>query len=393
MNTNKTRAKMSTNQNTCASKEYTWAHAPNPGTYINSVAISGDGSKAVGGTFYHGYGGRNKSASEYNDFGIYCYSNLGELLWSDVFEGWQGVYWVDISNDGKYAASGGWYSSNPYSGFISAFDADSGKKLLQHSTQTRVNKVQLTSDGSSLIAGAESLYLFTLKEGKYELTDTYKLTGKSNEVISCSISGDGTWVIFSDYSGCVYLLQNKNGKLTEKGKWLLTCGGFCHTMQITSNGDWFIAGGSKGCFYLFETSNFATDPKPYWSYQISSKEALYGVAVSSDGKYAAALSNDGDAGLAYLIETVGTTPVLKWKFNTLRNPNSCTFDGAANYLTIADGHPDGTPGHFYLLNIKEKKCEWMYTTKTTMSWPMQISEDGSGIIAGSDNSNIYYFTP
>ncbi|MGD8779143.1 MAG: WD40 repeat domain-containing protein [Ignavibacteria bacterium] len=384
---------MNNNDSTCANKNFKWAHVPNHGTYINSVAISADGNKAVGGTFFHSYNGRKKNGtSEYNNFGTYCYARSGELLWSDVFKGWQGVYWVDISTDGNFAASGGWYSSSPVKGFVRGYNAVTGEKILDHPTNIRVNKVALSADGASLIAGAESLYLFTLQNNAYELTDTYKLDNNSAEVISCSISGDGTWMIFSDYSGCIYLLKNEGGKFTEKGKWKLACGGFCHTLQITPNGEWFAVGGADGYFYSFNTEDFIANQKPYWSYQISSKESLYGIAISNDGQNVAAICNDGDAGLVYLVQTVNKTPVLKWEFYTLRNPNSVSFDGEANYITVADGHPDGVPGHFYLLNIKEKKCMWFYTSGN-MNWPMEISEDGTGIIAGSDDSHIYYFTP
>ena len=60
----------------------------------------------------------------------------------------------------------------------------------------------------------------------------------------------------------------------------------------------------------------------------------------------------------------------------------------------ADGYPDATPtkpspGHFYLFD-KSGKSLGSYTTNN-MSWPMQISSDGSAIAAGSDDSRVYYF--
>ncbi|MCA1626555.1 MAG: hypothetical protein LC742_01120 [Acidobacteria bacterium] len=55
-------------------------------------------------------------------------------------------------------------------------------------------------------------------------------------------------------------------------------------------------------------------------------------------------------------------------------------------------HPDGTPGHFYLFDRASGKQLWAFETDN-MSWAMQLSADASGIVAGSDNGNVYYFTP
>jgi hypothetical protein len=85
----------------------------------------------------------------------------------------------------------------------------------------------------------------------------------------------------------------------------------------------------------------------------------------------------------------------------LRNPNSAAFNTAHRLLAVADGHPDGTPGHFYLYeNVgrsllpppSRASLRWQFTTNN-MSWPIAISAAGNAIVAGSDDTNIYYFTP
>jgi len=58
-------------------------------------------------------------------------------------------------------------------------------------------------------------------------------------------------------------------------------------------------------------------------------------------------------------------------------------------VTAADGYPDGKPGDFYLFKADGTKVGRYKTAN--MSWPMQISSDGSGIAAGSYDSYIYYF--
>ena len=68
------------------------------------------------------------------------------------------------------------------------------------------------------------------------------------------------------------------------------------------------------------------------------------------------------------------------------------LDAKGKYVTVADGYPDGTPGDFYLFDGATGNQLWQYTTKN-MNWPMFISSDGTGIVAGSDLGSVYYFTP
>ncbi|MDA8527310.1 hypothetical protein N9K67_00775 [Opitutaceae bacterium] len=89
-----------------------WSHAPQPGNYVNSVAVSGDGATVVGGTFKHTYSaaavarprqtpgpdGQAAASTATADYGVYCYNGSGGALrWSDVFNAYEGVYWVAVS--------------------------------------------------------------------------------------------------------------------------------------------------------------------------------------------------------------------------------------------------------------------------------------------------------
>ncbi|MBI2498437.1 MAG: hypothetical protein HYV75_11170 [Opitutae bacterium] len=145
-------------------KQPVWKISPSGGKYyINSVAVSADGGRVVGGTYYHVYGsselrrgpaGRpaagGATSPDDGTFGVYCYSGSGQPLWQDEFAGWQGVYWVALSADGTRAAAGGFMSATAPQGFIRAYAAaNQGSLLLSRPTQQRVNQVALSGDGSS----------------------------------------------------------------------------------------------------------------------------------------------------------------------------------------------------------------------------------------------------
>ena len=67
------------------------------------------------------------------------------------------------------------------------------------------------------------------------------------------------------------------------------------------------------------------------------------------------------------------------------------MDATGRYVTVTDGTPAGTAGDFYLFGGKDGTLLWSYKL-SNMSWPMEISADGTGIAAGADNSELYYFS-
>ena len=402
-----------------AAKNPVWKISPSNGKYfVNSVAVSADGGRVVGGTFYYKYSttqsrhksGRNPVAadvtSETGTFGTYCYDQSGHLLWKNEFAGWQGIYWVAISADASRAASGGWFSESPKAGFVRGFDARSGKLLLDYRTKTRVNQVVLSRDGTWLVSAAETLVLFRFDAGTggYVKSDEFTPAAAphggtgAGGVVSVGISADGGTVIFADYAGHLGVFANTAGKLKLRQQWTLPSS-FSHMVALTADGNAFAAGGASGSFYLCNTAKFVADGKPTYTYNTGLAEAVYGVAVAQDGSVFVGVVNSGEAGSVYVVAIVDFVPQLQCKFPTARNPNSAALNLAPGLLAVADGHPDGTPGHFYLFDgitggvpITAPTLRWQYQT-ANMSWPITISSDGKAVVAGSDDSYIYYFTP
>jgi WD40 repeat protein len=397
-----------------------WSVSPANGQYfINSVAVSADGQRVVGGTFYHVYGGTQTrredvagflsaaspgASTDDGTFGTYCYDAKGNPLWKNEFTGWQGVYWVAISADGSHAAAGGNQTQSPQAGFVRAFDGASGAVQLDFPTAQRVNQVALSADGAWLVSAAETLILFRFDPltAAYVKADVFTPApngSDSNAVVSVGISADGATIVFSDYAGHIGVLANTGGQLSLSGQYQMASS-FCHMVALTTDGTFFAAGGAGGTFYLCNTGRFITEEKPTYAYDTGLTDPVYGVAVADGGGVFAGVVNSGaDAGFVYVVSIVDFATQLQAKFATARNPNSASLNLVSGLLAVADGHPDNTPGDFYVFDgitaegnpIVVPQLAWQYQT-SNMSWPIKISTDGQAVVAGSDDSFIYYFT-
>ena len=397
-----------------------WKISPAGGKYfVNSVAVSADGGRVVGGTFYHTYGpGESRRApaapplaspvSELSPddgtFGVYCYAATGQLQWKDEFAGWQGVYWVAISADGSRAAAGGFMSSSSPRGFVRAYDAgNQGAPLLSQRTLERVNQVALSRDGRWLVAAAEVLLLFRDESpgaGGYAQVAAFS---PGSAIVSVGISADGRTIACASYGGLIAVLANDAGMLTVRAQWKVpgdTKADFCHMIDLAPDGKTFAAGGSDGRFYFFDVAKFIATGGPTIVYPTGVKGAVYGVAGAQDGSLFAGVVNEGEAGQVFPVPVVNGAAAQAHPLALKRNPNCAALnvtDGVIR-LAVADGHPDGTPGHYYFFSGPAgaaqplPRLRWIFQTGN-MSWPIVIAADGSAVVGGSDDSNIYYFTP
>ncbi|MBC8042611.1 MAG: hypothetical protein IAF08_04120 [Rhizobacter sp.] len=417
--------------------------------FINWTAISNDAERMVAGTF---------EFNKWDTHTTYCFDRSGKVLWKDdLVNSFDGVFWVAISADGNYAASGGYrgvYNSaapkkSVINGFIRAYDAETGKVLLDETTASRVGSLEFSADGGWLVAGSgdkayrESLvYLFRRENNGYVKADTFAATG--GDVGSVSISGDGKWVV-AGMSGSTHreenisstteqagniaevrLFENQHGKLIEKARWQdeKDLQIYIQMVRITPDAKWIAASGPRGMVYLFNRTAFIKSKQPNWTYRCASPKNVYGVSISNDGQFIAAPNNisENEGGLIYLLKNVksgkGYKPSVVWTGKTSRSPNpGVTMDAKAKFVTAADGYPVAkptkpSPGHLSLFSreqlsavkkTKSKKkpksgtksaprVQPLWTLETPdMCWPMSISADGAGIIAGDDDGNVYFF--
>lgn len=391
----------------------TWSVSPANGKYyVNSVAVSADSTRVLCGTFYHHYGkGELRRAPgtpavpaatpapatpspEDGTFGVYCYNALSQLAWKDEFAGWQGVYWVALSANGARAAAGGFISATAPQGFLRAYDATNGRSLLSRTTQQRVNQVAFSADGTWLLSAAETLLLFRYDAttGQYVQADEFVPEGNDG-IVSAAISADGATVLYAGYSGHIGVFTNDAGKLQLRARWKVPGGkstDFCHMLELTPDGKTFVAGGANGTFYYSDVAAFIAGGAPAWAATTNVRGAVYGVAISGDGSLFAGVFNQGAAGDAWVNPRPGAGAGIARHFALEHNPNSAALNAAHRLFAVADGHPDGSPGCFYLFDTATGALRWKCPT-TNMSWPITIAANGGAVVAGSDDSYLYYF--
>ena len=368
-----------------------WKNSPitAPQEYVNSVAISADGSLVVAGTYYFPYSaGAKHSAADTMPItvGTFAWNAKGKSLWQDKFQATEGVYWVALSRDGKWAASGG--RTAPAQGFVYIYDASSGNRSLVFNPKVRVNMVAFSSDASYLVAGADAVYLFSRGGATWAQSQTLACS-PGDSATAVAVSADGKWIVAGTFLGSVMLIPNNAGVLGVPTVWQLNKGTI-HWVGISADGSAFAAAGSDSKAHYFKTARFPGTKLPAWSAALTGCAGCRSVALSDDGSLVSAVGNAKTAGKVFLFSDQGAAAKQVWVQPTKANPNSTSMDSAGKFVTAADGYPDKTPGDFYLFGASGGAAGSLKTSN--MSWPMQISANASAIAAGSDDSNVYYFT-
>ncbi len=380
-----------------------WMRRLEPPYYVNSTAISADGKYVVAGTFFHKYSPDAALQSQPmvpDEFGTYLFDRDGRQLWADKFTGYEGVYAVAISGDGSVAASGGWFSSEPFQGYVRAYKTAAGATpVIDYRLATRVNALALSADGSTLVAVADNVYIFQMSNGVFPQEpvifplNSVKNTAAANSAQAVAVTSDGRWILIGDYIGNVYLVENKAGQIGNKYIWSNPSLTTIHCVALTPDGQWFAVGGDGSTLYLFSFASMTgSSPSCAGTYTLDSGGRVGWTAISDDGGFLSAIGNKGEGGEVIALQNNDGTLTRKWEQVTTRNPNSTSMDASANFVSVADGYPDGTPGHFSLYEGATGKLLWRYKTEN-MNWPMFVSSDGSGIVAGSDQGTVFYFTP
>src|SRR5215470_8500948 len=99
---------MSATPTPVADKQPLWQKRLTSSFLVNWLAISDNGSRVVADTYYFSYPGTT-SLDTHGVFGTYCFDSAGNQIWSDVYDGDEGVFSVAISGDGNVVAAGGLY--------------------------------------------------------------------------------------------------------------------------------------------------------------------------------------------------------------------------------------------------------------------------------------------
>lgn len=421
-----------------------WTFTPEHPTQINSVAISDDGSRCVFGSSFERGEGR---------FYTYLCDGKGQLMQKHAIAeniSYQGVFWVDVSGDGKYFASGG-ETQNPQPdeqshkpvtgqpGFLQAYSVETGDCLLKVTRSGRINQVSLSQDGHYLaVCYGHTVEVFELTGSTYRSIFTRATPDYS--INSCEISDNGSIVVTSgihyaddqvdlfkkvvNSSELRKIQQSTAGQINaykvdgEAVNILATCdvdAGCMRVAVVDDGSQWAVSLHDGGCGLVFASSPdaFAWRIRP----DIPNIELAYAVAITKtdqDDVYVACGANQKNSdfgGLVYLVQSVRMVyendgdshyppayfkGVIQWAQDTEFGVNpGVSLDKNAHYVTATDGKPKGktvkeSKGNFYLFAATNGQKIWQHQTDM-MNWPMQLAIDGHSVIGGSDNGSVYYW--
>jgi hypothetical protein len=175
------------------------------------------------------------------------------------------------------------------------------------------------------------------------------------------------------------------------------------SVAVARETDLLVAGGRDFVYLLSPASVSAPTPGPlarFRSFFEGKAHDVRCVAIADDGAFISAVMNDTDSDpkatdprrgqLAKLTRSRDTL-VKEWNKELEHNPNSTSINGAGTRITASDGYPNRTLGKFYLYDAAGNRLDEHQAQE--MAWPMSISKDGTGIIAGDDNNTLFFFTP
>lgn len=402
-----------------------WSTTPYAGYDINSVAVSRDGQVIAAGTFFHDYGAAQPSqpdaampepevaheaerkivermspaatrsdvsGNQDGHYGTYVWDRAGTLLFAKEFDGWQGVYWVDVAPEGRSVASCGWKSRTPYAGFVAAWTVPEGDALLSFALPARGNMVSLDGQGRTLLAGADQGYLFhRAGSAGFEAPACIALSATGDSVVATGIANDGATGLVASYQGEIILFRVTQGQPTDLARWQLPNAALTHYAVLSGDGRRAYVGANDGTLYAFEVADFLHSPGPAWQVAIpDGAQTIYGLACADHGGPVAIAGNLSQGGIVAVYDDARTHGTLRWTAQSQHSPNCLAFDPHGRWLALADGHPDGTPGAFYLWDARDGSRQWCWPTGN-MSWPIRISGDASVMVGGSDDGAVTVF--
>jgi WD40 repeat protein len=394
--------------------------APLKSQWINSVAISDDGSKLIAGTYFYNTDPANPATKT---VGVFGYDPSKAELWPALeFDAtalagkWAGIYSVAISRDGKYAAAGGSPAGGTGVVYVYKVNSPTGNQFQIATPTQKVTCVAIagktTTGDYILAAGAEALYISIGSGTTWSTNPIVTNTG----VEELSISADGRWIIAALDGGFIMLVENTNSTaagLTTYGPFQLTSG-YVQAVAMAADGSGFAAAttikGVSGAVYYFDTTAFAVNPIPAtpwsWTAPLAGCVSCRSVAVSKDGTYISAVGTVGTVpatatGTLFLLKNLGST--FNQEFASAsgviaQSPNSTCMDGAGLNIAVADGYKaHDANAAFYLFSPAtpgdptSETLQWTSVTKAE-NRPVQISGNGNAIVGGSDNGHLYYFS-
>ena len=392
------------------------------GGEVNCVATSGDGQVVVAGTYYH-----DDPQHPPAKLGTYAYDAYGSLLWEQsappktAAQGVakdQGVYWVAVSRDGQWAASGGGdhvvpMPPAPGLGTLTAYEVSTGTPTtLLNGPIGGVNMVAMSEDGGFLVAGADAAYVFERTSSSFTAPVVLRhQVAAADSVVAVAISDDGAWVIYGTTAGKV-VLYSTTAALSAPVAWTAAPNHYIKMIAMAADGKSFTAvttnranakklGIPIECHaYYFNLDStrpnyFPGTASATTMWTLAGCDGVMSVAINADGSRIAAVANVKQAngsvtGQVYFFDPLSSTAL--WVKPTLHGPNSVSTDAAGKQVAVADGFL--SPGALYLFDGYGASVPingLLPNQPGVVSWTIQLSADGRAITAGTDDAKVYYF--
>lgn len=254
--------------------------------YIESVAISSDGSRIVVSTSPTVVGtkgniylfGRNDNQP------LWVYSGHKFRLEFENYSFWvqseDGAWSVSISSNGRFIAAASFYC-------LYLFADNDNIPLWTYIAEEWIDSVAISADGDYLVAKGstrgwgERVYFFARESS----TPIWTYTTEDADIESIAISSSGNYLVAgtdegrpsintTDENSVFFFSNNDNIPL-----WKYDVGGRVDSVAISTNGSHLAAAGWKGVYLFNRQTN-----EPVWT-QKCEQGYLYTVSMSSDGNY------------------------------------------------------------------------------------------------------------
>jgi hypothetical protein len=167
-----------------------------------------------------------------------------------------------------------------------------------------------------------------------------------------------------------------------KLRWSYQTEGRVKNVALSDQGDYIAAGSNDYSVYLFDR-----DGNRLWDYDASSE--VNSVSVSSDGSYTAAGTGTEDSRV-YLFDKIGQ---VYWSHHLGRKGvSSVSVSDDGSHVAAATEHPDNSIYYFYTDDRKALKTFLWSKSIDEIINGLSVTSDGSVVVAGSLDSNVYYFS-
>lgn len=274
-----------------------------------------------------------------------------KLLWK--YKTGDDAYSVGVSSNADYVAIGSW------DGYVYLLNR-SGQLFWKFKMKGSTEDVAISENyvaATSYLIREGTLYLFSIS-GELLWSKTF-----SSHLKGVDVGAQGVLVGSGD--GSIYLFYRNGTKAweykTENSAW--------GVWDVAFSKGSVVAGGDDASLYLL-----GMDGKLIWKKNLSRESHIYGVAISEDGEYSAAVSEDKNV---YFFKN----GELLWKRGT-----GFSNYGVAISKYIAAGSWDG---YFYLFD-RSGNLLWKYNIGSYVN-RVAFSPEGSYLAAASSDGYAYFF--